>query len=94
MRLFFPLLIACVFIPVATMKAADLTDTEVKSARKLYLSKCAKCHKLYDPARYNDADWQSWMTKMAKKARLNSEQADLISRYVETIRVKNKTPAR
>ena len=92
MRLFFSLLVVCVFIPVATMKAVDLTGAEVKAARKLYLTKCAKCHKLYDPARYDDADWQSWMAKMTKKARLNAEQADLISRYVETIRMRNKTP--
>jgi hypothetical protein len=91
MRLFLPLLVACLIIAANAMKAADLTDTEVRSARKLYLSKCAKCHKLYDPACYDAPGWQSWMAKMTKKARLNAEQADLISRYVETIRTKNKT---
>jgi mono/diheme cytochrome c family protein len=94
MRWFLPLLAACVFFPVAAVKAADLTDAEVKAARKLYLIKCAKCHKLYDPAGYDDAAWQSWMAKMTKKAKLNEQQADLISRYVETVRKKARSPAR
>lgn len=94
MRWFLPLLVVCVIFPVTTMKAADLTDAEVKAARKLYLSKCAKCHKLYDPAGYDDAAWQSWMAKMTIKAKLNEQQADLTSRYVETIRKKERSPAR
>ena len=54
--------------------------------RKLYVMKCSKCHKLYDPKDYEDEAWGKWMEKMKKKGRLNDEQYERISRYVETLR--------
>ncbi len=51
--------------------------------RKLYVGKCAKCHKLYDPAKYSDQQWQVWMDKMSRKAKLQPEQTELLSRYTE-----------
>ena len=61
-------------------------------ARKLYVTKCAKCHKFYDPAKYSDAEWQMWMWKMSKKSKLNSEQHELLSNYIEqTFRSGNRT---
>jgi len=51
--------------------------------RKLYVGKCAKCHKLYDPAKYSDQQWQVWMDKMSRKAKLQPEQKELLSRYIE-----------
>jgi hypothetical protein len=68
------------------VKAGDLTELETKKAKKLYVSKCAKCHKLYDPGKYSDAEWQSWMTKMARKARLKPDQRELLSRFLDGVR--------
>ena len=45
-------------------------------ARQLYVRKCAACHKLYDPNRYSAADWDKWLAKMQRKARLNDEQIE------------------
>lgn len=45
-------------------------------ARQLYVRKCAACHKLYDPARYSEADWDKWLGKMQRKARLTDAQVD------------------
>jgi nitrate/TMAO reductase-like tetraheme cytochrome c subunit len=76
------------FTSVATLVAlhaagaAELSAGELKDARKLYNAKCAKCHKFYDPAKYNDAEWRKWMTKMSKKARLKPAQEELLSRYL------------
>ena len=66
--------------------AAELSATELKDARKLYTAKCAKCHKFYDPAKYNDEEWRTWMRKMNKKAKLKEAQAELLGRYLETFR--------
>lgn len=74
------------------VQAGDLSEKEVKAAQKIYVGKCAKCHKLHDPTNYNDAEWQSWMTKMKRKARLKTDQAELLSRYLELIRAKGKAP--
>ena len=72
-----------------TAGAAELSSSEWKDARKLYNAKCAKCHKFYDPAKYDEVEWQTWMQKMSKKAKLKETQSELLGRYLEVFR----TPA-
>lgn len=50
---------------------------------QLYVNKCAKCHRLYDPAKYSDEKWQMWMGKMSRKAKLSPEQAKSLATYIE-----------
>src|SRR5262245_19173844 len=64
----------------------QLSLDEFNEGARLYRAKCARCHKFYNPADYNDAEWRSWMTKMNRKARLKPEQAQLLSRYLDTFR--------
>lgn len=64
---------------------------EIAIARTLCLTKCVKCHKFYDPAKYDDAKWHKWMTKMNKKAKLKETEADLLGRYLETFRSTART---
>ena len=66
--------------------AAELSPKETGDAKKLYNTKCAKCHKFYDPAAYTDKEWADWMTKMNRKSKLKPEQAELLARYLETLR--------
>jgi hypothetical protein len=54
---------------------------QAREAARLYVTKCARCHKLYNPADYSDAEWQSWVTKMGKKARLTPAQKELLIGY-------------
>jgi len=61
----------------------DIPLTGPEAGRKLYVAKCAKCHKLYDPAKYSDAEWSKWMGKMTKKAKLTPEQTALLATYVD-----------
>ena len=63
-------------------------------AEKLYVLKCAKCHELYDPKKYSDADWNFWMIKMRKKSKLKPDQFDLILSYTETLRGAPPTTAK
>ncbi len=63
-------------------KATDLSANDPSAGRKIYVAKCAKCHKFYDPAKYSDEDWAKWMGKMSKKAKLKPEQEQELSRYV------------
>lgn len=60
----------------------ELSALELKAARKIYVGKCAKCHKLHDPANYPDEKWDEWMGKMTKKSKLKPEQAELLARYI------------
>src|SRR5882672_9988659 len=61
----------------------DIPLNGTDAGHRLYVAKCAKCHKFYDPARYSKLEWSKWMTKMTKKARLTPEQSALISNYIE-----------
>ena len=96
------LFLFCVFVSTLTgampARAADSASTPISrestvAARKLYLAKCAHCHKLYNPANYSDAKWHEWMEKMSKKAKLNPEQKDMLSEYLETLRTGTNSPA-
>ena len=76
--------------PVAAAEShitGSLSAEELRRASSLYTVKCARCHKFYNPADYSDAEWRAWMMKMSRKARLKPEQAQLLSRYLETFRV-------
>jgi hypothetical protein len=67
--------------------AAETWDpTGKEKAKKLYLLKCAKCHRLYDSKSYDDAQWSEWMVKMKKKAHLDNGQYELILHYLESLR--------
>ena len=61
--------------------AADIQSRE-SVERKLYVTKCAKCHKLYAPNNYSESDWQKWMSKMSRKAKLSPDQRESIERYI------------
>jgi cytochrome c5 len=83
-------------LPDATGSASEgnLSDTDRYAAAKLYHAKCARCHKFYDPAAYNQAEWDVWMQKMGKKSKLKPVQFALLSRYLETFRAAAKAPER
>src|SRR5262245_34633851 len=90
-----PILISLVALAALCGRAtaADLTATELQSAKKLYVAKCAKCHKFYDPAGYDQDEWNLWMEKMRKKSKLKPDQYDLLCRYLATLRPAAKEAA-
>lgn len=62
-----------------------------EAGRKLYVAKCARCHKFHDPANYSDTKWREWMEKMSKKAKLTPDQKQILSEYLETFRAGTRT---
>ncbi len=74
--------------------AAGLSPQQVNDANTLYATKCAKCHKFYDPAVYSDKEWEVWMRKMSRKSRLKPAQEELLREYLGAYRAKQEmTPA-
>ena len=74
------------FVGCASYGNAPAAPTEtLATGRKIYVAKCAKCHKLYAPAQYSNAAWEKWMRKMSKKANLSADQETLLSGYVEEV---------
>jgi len=72
--------------------ASDSTNV-LEAGRKLYTVKCARCHKFYDPAKYSDEAWRTWMDKMSRKAKLKPDQKQILSEYLETFRTRTNTVA-
>ena len=66
---------------------AGMQPAEISRAADIYPLKCAKCHKFYDPAPYPDSEWRTWMTKMSKKSRLEPDEAELLTRYLDAARL-------
>ena len=85
MRWFLGLLIALAAdAPAAS--AADLSAKELTAARKIYVAKCAKCHRFYEPKEYSEADWRTWMEKMGRKSKLKPAQSEMLNRYMNEYR--------
>jgi len=75
-------------LDVAAANAAGLSAQQVSEANEIYTVKCAKCHRFYDPAQYSQTEWDDWMRKMSRKAKLNPAQRDLLARYLNAFRDK------
>ncbi len=75
----------------ATQKVG-LTPIQASTALKVYNSKCTRCHKSYDPHAYTIPQWESWMSKMSRKAHLDAEQQGLLVRYLQAVRATPPPP--
>jgi hypothetical protein len=74
-------------------RIGEISAADAEQATSLYKMKCARCHKFYSPADYTDSEWNGWMKKMSKKARLTAPQKDLLSRFLDTFRPSPKGDA-
>ncbi|GAC1547054.1 MAG: hypothetical protein NVS2B9_14110 [Myxococcales bacterium] len=56
----------------------------VSDGERVYRSKCAACHRLYEPGERTRDQWESALAKMErlKKVRLTPEEEDLILGYL------------
>lgn len=52
------------------------------SGEQLYKEKCGGCHALYQRDKFSEGDWDSVITRMEKKARLDEHQSKLIREYL------------
>lgn len=79
---------ACAFC--GNCEDEGLSMKELTVAKKVYTSKCGRCHEFYEPSAYSDKEWNLWMTKMIRKSRLKKEQAELVLRYTNHLHAKPK----
>ena len=78
-------------LTTAAANAAGLSVQQVADASALYLLKCAKCHKFYEPADYSEKEWEVWMRKMSHKSRLKPAQDKLLRQYLGAFREQHST---
>jgi hypothetical protein len=77
---------AAILAVVGLARAEPLSLKDAKAARKVYVAKCAKCHRFYDPKKYSDADWSRWIDKMSRKSKLKEDQETLLKSYLDEYR--------
>jgi cytochrome c5 len=70
----------------AAAQNAGLDSQTAATARRVYTTKCMRCHKSYEPSIYSQPQWEAWMVKMRKKAHLSQDQDVLLSRYLDACR--------
>lgn len=76
------------YIAIAIAFATQVAADDLAAGKKVYTGKCARCHKFYDPTRYDDKTWETWMQKMRERAKLNESQYTQLSIYLQTLRPK------
>lgn len=71
------------YMPVATdaQRVGTTLDTLLQG-RRLYVNNCASCHSLYSPERYSANEWQTYVNRMQKKAKINDAQKENILKYL------------
>jgi hypothetical protein len=65
---------------------SGLPPARAAEARQIYLFRCAKCHRFYDPAGYEQSEWDLWMRKMSRKAHLNASEQEELVKYLDAYR--------
>jgi hypothetical protein len=65
--------------------AAGLAD-EAPPGKRLYDTRCVKCHKHHDITVYENMAWKRLLWKMKDKARLDNEEYGDLSDYLRGVR--------
>ncbi|MCX6219825.1 MAG: hypothetical protein NTZ69_02410 [Bacteroidia bacterium] len=70
------------YIPVESPLISKETLSTLQKGRAIYINKCASCHTLYLPEKYSTTQWKLQTVRMAKKAKLTTQEEELIFRYL------------
>jgi len=68
-----------------SQKFHGYTLTDLEQGKAIYESHCNKCHKYKVPESRDETKWDKIIPVMAKKAKLDSTQEDLVLKYVVTM---------
>jgi cytochrome c5 len=73
-------------LPVMQQKVPGITMENARAGYTIYSKKCAGCHQLYHPGKYNATQWNRILPKMFPRAKVTSEdQQKLITDYVQAL---------
>lgn len=63
-------------------KAEPATLAELQQGHDVFQNHCGKCHKLPKPDSRTNPEWTKVLKKMAPKAKLTDDQAELVYKYL------------
>lgn len=66
----------------SSTNALYLDETGARSGELIVKRQCIRCHGLYSPKHYTDAEWRSIIDDMASEAHLNEQDTQLVLDYM------------
>lgn len=78
----------------ASQRWPDTKIQDLSAGRQLYVLKCSGCHSLHAPEKLSGQQWEKTVPEMMARARLTTEEATLIVRYLVTTSEVNKNVSR
>ena len=63
-------------------KYPGMDSTAINRGYIIFSENCHHCHKLKEPSRYSDEDWQKILPVMSKRAKLSKEETVKVQAYV------------
>lgn len=72
--------------PVVAKFQNGFTAQQIRNGRDLFGGVCTECHRQYDPATYNDTEWERTIGGMRGKAKLRGKQSEELDTFVRTVR--------
>lgn len=74
-------------VPIAQSHWAGTTLDDLTKGYNIYADKCTDCHGLKKPQKFSEEEWNTkLMPAMGKKAKLHSDEYQLVFRYILTKR--------
>jgi cytochrome c5 len=74
----------------ARKERAHTTLEDLEQGRTLYLSRCGSCHQLVEPNSVSAEQWRGEVAEMQERAKLDEQQAELVSLYLVTVSTPGK----
>ena len=62
--------------------ARGFTGTDAQAGREVFLAKCGECHALQAPSAWTEDEWKDILPRMARRAKLDPDQARQVETYV------------
>ena len=66
--------------------ARGLAPADIKRGREIFVGRCAECHTLQPPVGRTEAQWREVLPRMARRARLDADEARAVEAYVFSAR--------
>lgn len=68
--------------PTKSEVLSHFTQEKIDEGKVIFTGNCGKCHKLPPTEKFNNVQWTKIMKRMAPKAKLNEQDAELVRAFV------------
>lgn len=69
-------------LAAAQQRWPDVTEESLAKGKTILTTRCVKCHPAKPITKFTEKEWEKILTKMSPKAKLNTEEAETLRRFV------------